>query len=443
MQIALKRRARERLETLPRDSTSMKHLHRIRFENDLAQPPGPYVRDVVDDWCRTLVAAVDSPRARTVEYVSLSDVEHETRAFDRTLKVQPPPRIVGHSTHAFHAGLLRPVAPVHSTAMVFHRLRDVRVFMLGSLGPVVLDARGRVIREMSTFYSPLLAIYDIDLEAGAAIAEHRQEPCVALFDKFWETNYAHWLLDGMSRLLAAELFGLTDFHAVTTRVRSPWQRRMLAGYGIGEDRHIDLGPDALVAFDELIVSDNVGGNVPHPACKVHGRAVGFLASRPGTTGSAAASAAAMERLPNGVLVIVRTDNRRLDNLDELTDGLLAAGFHVTLLDGSTVPMEMQWEAFASAPIVVAVHGASLANAVFMSPGSLLVELMPPSYGNPEFWMLACARGAGYVCVSDVREIDPELRPQIRSLELTESGLRATIEACVEDRDRRVAEAKAR
>ena len=421
------KRAQERLEYLPRDDTSLKHLHRMRFENDLPQPPDEHDRTVVDAWCRALVDAVDSPDAREIEFVSLADVEHETRTHSATDKVQPPPRVIGDPSHAFHRRLLDPgAAPSRSTDMTFHRLGNVRLLALGSLGPVVLDERGRVIRELSTFYAPLLAIYEIDPTDPDAVTERRTTPAVALLDRFWELNYAHWLLDGMPRLLGAGLFDLERFDAVTTRVRRDWQRDMLQGFGVPPERHLGVGPEHLVAFDRLVVSEHLAGHVPHPACKAHGRAVEFLASAPGMAAPRAGG-------PDDVLVIVRTDNRRLENTDELVAGLSTAGFRVTALDTAAVAVEAQRQAFAAAPIVVAVHGAALANTVFMTPGSLLVELMPPSYGNPEFWMLACARRVDYACVTDVRETDPEVRPQQRSLALTGSGMRATIDACLRGR----------
>jgi capsular polysaccharide biosynthesis protein len=48
----------------------------------------------------------------------------------------------------------------------------------------------------------------------------------------------------------------------------------------------------------------------------------------------------------------------------------------------------QAKAFNSAEIIVAPHGAGLANLVFCQPGTVVVELFAAAYVNPVFWRLA-------------------------------------------------------
>jgi capsular polysaccharide biosynthesis protein len=48
----------------------------------------------------------------------------------------------------------------------------------------------------------------------------------------------------------------------------------------------------------------------------------------------------------------------------------------------------QVKAFAEAEIVVATHGAALANLAFTSPGARVIEIFAPDLVAPCFWALA-------------------------------------------------------
>jgi capsular polysaccharide biosynthesis protein len=66
--------------------------------------------------------------------------------------------------------------------------------------------------------------------------------------------------------------------------------------------------------------------------------------------------------------------------------LSARGFDV--VDPSALSVAEQIATFASASLIVATHGAALANLVFASPGSTVVELFPPGSVLPDYWRLA-------------------------------------------------------
>jgi capsular polysaccharide biosynthesis protein len=48
----------------------------------------------------------------------------------------------------------------------------------------------------------------------------------------------------------------------------------------------------------------------------------------------------------------------------------------------------QAKVFAEADVIVATHGAALANLCFASPGSTVIELFAPDYVNVCYWALA-------------------------------------------------------
>jgi capsular polysaccharide biosynthesis protein len=61
------------------------------------------------------------------------------------------------------------------------------------------------------------------------------------------------------------------------------------------------------------------------------------------------------------------------------------GFRTVTLDGLKVAD--QAALFRDAEVIVAAHGAGLANLVFCRPGVKLIELFSPAYVNVVFWKL--------------------------------------------------------
>ena len=81
-------------------------------------------------------------------------------------------------------------------------------------------------------------------------------------------------------------------------------------------------------------------------------------------------------------------NRLLLNEDELAARLAAMGIEVVKLE--RLPVAQQIALFASAKLVVGAHGAGLANIVFCSAGTCVLELTPDSICRQNFAALAVA-----------------------------------------------------
>lgn len=99
----------------------------------------------------------------------------------------------------------------------------------------------------------------------------------------------------------------------------------------------------------------------------------------------------------------RRNTRRLANEPALWPILERRGFE--RLDPGTLSVQEQIDAFASAEVVVAPHGAALANLVFAPRGVRVLELFAPRYVNPCYWVIADNVGADYrylVCGRDDR-----------------------------------------
>jgi capsular polysaccharide biosynthesis protein len=93
--------------------------------------------------------------------------------------------------------------------------------------------------------------------------------------------------------------------------------------------------------------------------------------------------------------------RRIVNEAALWKELEGRGFVKVRLEELT--WSQQIAAFAAAKIIVAPHGAGLANLVFCEPGSRVVECFNPAFVDGYFWRLAAVRGLDYRPVVGVGE----------------------------------------
>ena len=106
-----------------------------------------------------------------------------------------------------------------------------------------------------------------------------------------------------------------------------------------------------------------------------------------------------------IIYIWRADTqaREMRNEDELVERLVR-DFNVEPVILSCLDLDQQIALFQGARVVVAPHGAGLANVVFCSPGAVLYELLPDHYINSCPNHLAQLRGLDYWC--DVHRSEP-------------------------------------
>ena len=219
---------------------------------------------------------------------------------------------------------------------------------------------------------------------------------VAVVASVLGNSYAHWLLDELPRLVS---LGSQD--AATT----------LIAHGRAECWRVALelaqwrGPlheparRAHVVTDELIV----------PAL-------------PGWTGQASArhlqlitefvaplhvpSAVIAERI---YIARARARRRRVLNEPEVIAALTARGY--LCFDLERLTWVEQIALFRQAKVVVAPHGAGLANTVFCRPGTRVVECFGRDYVNACYWQLAVAGGLDYEAVlppdTGATSVDPK------------------------------------
>jgi len=78
--------------------------------------------------------------------------------------------------------------------------------------------------------------------------------------------------------------------------------------------------------------------------------------------------------------------RRIINENELLELLKPLGFEV--IDPGAYSFEQQIDIFANSDFIIAAHGSALSNIVFCSENSIVVDIMPPSFIIPCFWILS-------------------------------------------------------
>lgn len=189
--------------------------------------------------------------------------------------------------------------------------------------------------------------------------ERIDTPCILLGS---DANYAHWVIRNLLKLVLLEEAALPDGlpYLVADDLRG-WHRDYLALLGIPESRLLRVPADRVYRCRRLYVPTQLRN---HPRMA---QGIEWLRAKVAPLLAAPEQARALIYASRREQV-----KRRLLNEAAVEDMLTAMGFRVI------VPGEMgvreQIEAFSQARMVVAPHGAALANMVFAPPGATLVEI---------------------------------------------------------------------
>lgn len=209
-------------------------------------------------------------------------------------------------------------------------------------------------------------------------------------------GYYHWLLDALPRLGILEGAGIDLEHIdhfLVPRGRLPAIRESLELLGVPLSRCRELDTRSSPVVDKLL-----------------------LPSLPGRTGNTApwardylrdrflpAALALPDRFPRRFFVS-RRGGRRVANEAALMPVL--EHFNIEPVQPETLGFLEQVALFARAELIVAPHGAALANLVFSPPSTAVVELFSPAYVNVCFWALAQLGGLRYAYLEGEGERPP-------------------------------------
>ena len=194
--------------------------------------------------------------------------------------------------------------------------------------------------------------------------KQRIEGRVAVLNTRTSHNYFHWLIDILPRLMPLEKLGLqADYYLV--ECLSEFQKQVLEFLGIERSRLIQPHCRMLIEADELLVP-----SLPTPTClRDFGHfAVGKLGTTP-------------QRGFRKKIYITRraTNSRAIANEAELIALLSARGFETHAMEDYS--LQQQATLVHQADVILATHGAGLANLIFARPGTHVIEIVPDNRYN--------------------------------------------------------------
>jgi capsular polysaccharide biosynthesis protein len=200
------------------------------------------------------------------------------------------------------------------------------------------------------------------------------------------SNIFHWLYDALPRLYILKESGLFDKvdWFLMPALKQKYHQESLRILGIDPNKIIECSEYVHLQADTLLVTSPVRhkGITPNWVCKAHHKY--FVDERP-TQGT--------EYSP--LVYIRRGDSniRQITNEAQLMDMIEKQGFTSYLL--SHLPFAEQVKLFSTAKVIVAAHGAGLANLSFCKEGTALIELFAPSYIKPTYQVISKKAGIDY------------------------------------------------
>jgi len=194
-------------------------------------------------------------------------------------------------------------------------------------------------------------------------------------------NYYHWLLDLVPRVLllkhAAQNFSNYDA-LLLNGSRANYEGEILTALGVPPEkvRYVD-SRDRFQIASAVIPSMDINVIAPW---KVYGlRDLPFSGKQ--------------NQHRRLYLSRVRAAVRRIANENEISEVLRHRNFEI--IEPENLSWREQANLFAGASVIVAPHGAALANIVFCKPGTRVVEISTRAGYRDWYWQLAAVAGLSY------------------------------------------------
>lgn len=208
---------------------------------------------------------------------------------------------------------------------------------------------------------------------------------VAVIGQEGSHNYYHWLLEVLPRIALLE--GIS-FDFICTAYSLPFQKQTLDYLGIDQEKVIPLHKDTYLQAEKLIVPSFASLSCYTPSWIVQFLRDSFLPYA--------------EKQHDADYIFIsrkKASYRRISNEDQLFDSLKPFGFKLVYLED--LPFIQQVGLFNSAKVIVAPHGAGLANLVFCNPEAVVIEIFQ-EHEDDTFWYLSQTVGLKkHVCIKTV------------------------------------------
>ncbi|WP_052342752.1 glycosyltransferase family 61 protein [Bacillus sp. EB01] len=181
-------------------------------------------------------------------------------------------------------------------------------------------------------------------------------------------NYYHWLYEVLPRIHLLEQRGIKPEYYICKYNALPFQSETLSQLGFLE-KIVITNHDTHLQAEELIV----------PSQPSYATKWGFDFLRRSFLKENSLK-------PSKRIYIRRKGYRRITNQGDIDELLFKYKFLQVELE--TLSFFEQVQLFSSAEIIIAAHGAGLANLTFCTPGTQVLEIFSPTYITPLYWTIS-------------------------------------------------------
>lgn len=196
-------------------------------------------------------------------------------------------------------------------------------------------------------------------------------------------NYYHWMIDVLPRielLCRSEINFNSIDKFVFNRHGASYHKETLDYLGISQNKVIQTWQYPHIGANQLVVpsapfrSTPKEIRIPKWVCK-------FLKKK-----FLEENLVTLPKASKRIYISRGSSNRKVVNEEKLMQVLAQLGFELVTFESMSV--FEQAALMAEVEVVIAPHGAGLANLVFCSPGTKVIELFSPSYVNVCYWILS-------------------------------------------------------
>jgi len=214
---------------------------------------------------------------------------------------------------------------------------------------------------------------------------------VAVMSYAFDSNYYHWMAEVLPRFHLMERSGIhIDKYIVNSGISSSYQKETLAYVGVPEQSIMQYRNGMHIKAKRLVV----------PSMKMYSL-LPFIPNSPAPWAvqylrSELFGSFVNQRIEGFERIYVsRGDakHRRVTNEAQIIEAMTRQGFAV--ITPGELSVADQIRVFASAEVIVAPHGAALANLMFCKPNARLLEIFSPNYVNPLYRYICAQVGVDY------------------------------------------------
>lgn len=249
---------------------------------------------------------------------------------------------------------------------------------------VVIMHNARVLEDRAVISPDNKLLWDISVEWAKSPEEHsifqeiklppsvKTKQATALLTHPAAYNYYHWMLEALARIHLLQKSNLKIEKYIVNHNSIPFQLETLTACGVPFDKIIQPHKGFHLEAEQLVIPSYV--NLPNVWSCSYVRNT-FLPQM---------NLKKIDKYKR--IYITRKFYRIVVNEKKILKALKKYGFRKLELE--SMPVQKQISIFHSAEVIIAPHGAGLANLIFCRPGTTVIELFSPSFIEPHYWLIS-------------------------------------------------------